>query len=193
MTLSSKIKSIFQPSAKWSVAALLSIGFFVGLFFIVGFNTSLKMTSTTEFCVSCHEMEAPYMALQKTSHYLNAGGTTATCADCHIPHEFFPKIIRKIQASREVWGHLTGVIDSPEKYAAHTSVMREREIARLRANDSRECRNCHSTEKWVLTLQSAKSQEFHIAEELNNKTCIDCHAGIAHMPASQVNDDTGEF
>ena len=31
-----------------------------------------------------------------------------------------------------------------------------------------------------LELQSAKAQEYHRAMASNGKTCIDCHAGIAH-------------
>jgi cytochrome c-type protein NapC len=122
----------------------------------------------------------PWPQLQKTSHYSNAAGIHATCADCHQPREFIPKVARKIEASREVWWSLMGLIDTPEKYAAHAPKMKAREIARLRANDSQECRNCHVVERMQLELQSAKAQEYHQAMATSGKTCIDCHAGIAH-------------
>ena len=38
-----------------------------------------------------------------------------------------------------------------------------REIARLKANDSQECRNCHNTDMMLLGVQTAKAQEFHQA------------------------------
>ena len=88
--------------------------------------------------------------------------------------------MRKVEASREVWGSITGIIDTPEKYRAHTPVMKAREIARLQANDSRECRNCHDTAQMVPELQSKMAQRFHQPQRAKDKTCIDCHAGIAH-------------
>ena len=58
--------------------------------------------------------------------------------------------------------------------------MKAREVARLQANDSQECRNCHDPDHWLTGLQSAKAQEYHTARARNGKTCIDCHKGIAH-------------
>ena len=58
--------------------------------------------------------------------------------------------------------------------------MKAREIARLQANDSQECRNCHQVDRMLLAAQTAKAQEYHQAMLTNGKTCIDCHSGIAH-------------
>ncbi len=174
------LKRIRQPSSSWSVVSLVGLGLLLGGIAMVGFDTVLHATSTETFCTSCHEMDIPTAQWQKTSHYANAGGVRATCSDCHIPQEFVPKMIRKVEAAREVWGSITGVIDTPEKYAAHALTMKQREIGRLRANDSQECRNCHERDKMVTELQTAKAQQYHSALETQGKTCIDCHAGIAH-------------
>ncbi len=175
------LKQLRRPSATHSVLALVTIGLIVGVLGMIAFDATLHATNTEEFCISCHEMEAnPYAQLRKTTHFNNASGVRPTCSDCHVPQEFVPKMIRKAEAAREVWGTMTGIIDTPEKYAAHAPVMKEREIARLQANDSQECRNCHETERMLTALQSAKAQKYHQAKRVNNKTCIDCHAGIAH-------------
>lgn len=181
-----------SPSAKWSAGTLLGVGLLAGVFGVLAFNTSMHMSSTEEFCISCHEMEDnAYAMLQETVHFKNNVGVRPTCSDCHLPKEFVPKMIRKIEASREVWGHFTGIIDTPEKYAAHAPKMKAREIARLKANDSQECRNCHETEQMILALQTEKAQQFHTAAQMNEKTCIDCHAGIAHTPPGVEVDQTG--
>lgn len=176
------IKNLFRPSARWSIFTLLATGIVLGLVGVMGFEVSMKMSSTEEFCSgSCHEMyDNPYAALKTTTHFHNSSGVRPDCAACHIPKPFIPKMIRKIEAAREVWGHLTGAIDTPEKYAAHQPVMKAREIARLRANDSAECRNCHKVDHMAISMQSQKAQEYHQALERNEKTCIDCHQGIAH-------------
>ena len=181
------IKKLRQPAIHWSLGSLLLIGTAIGVVLTISFNASLHATSTEAFCLSCHEMkDNPYVMLQNTSHFENRTGVRPTCSDCHLPREFVPKMIRKVQASREVWGHMLGTLETPEKYAAHVPVMKEREIARMRANDSQECRNCHDVKQMVASLQSVKAQKYHQAEHNNNKTCIDCHAGIAHTPPDQV-------
>lgn len=163
---------------------ILLAGVLLGVVALASFNWTMQVTSTEEFCGgSCHEMETPLAALQTTAHYSNARGVGVGCSDCHIPKEFGPKMVRKIEASREVWGHLTGLIDTPEKYAAHRESMRERELARMRANDSQECRNCHRLERMDFAAQDRGVRRYHRAIEARGKTCIDCHADIAHpMP-----------
>lgn len=187
-TLRDRLRILRRPSASRSVLFLVAVGAALGVVGMAGFNYSMRITSTDAFCVSCHEMyEHPYQQLQRTSHFNNVTGIQATCSDCHLPQEFGPKMVRKIEAAREVWGSLTGIIDTPEKYQAHLPVMKAREIARIKANDSQECRNCHDPERWLTAMQSVKARQYHEARQLNDKTCIDCHSGIAHPRALPVN------
>ena len=175
------LKSLLRPSPTRSVLSLLAVGLVIGVAGLLTFDATMHATSTEEFCTSCHEMEInPFAQVKKTAHHSNKAGIAATCSDCHVPKEFVPKMIRKIEASREVWGTLMGIIDTPEKYRAHAPKMKAREIARLQANDSQECRNCHQTDRMLLAAQTAKAQEYHQAMLSNGKTCIDCHSGIAH-------------
>ncbi len=105
----------------------------------------------------------------------------AQCPDCHVPHDWTDKIARKMQASKEVCGWLFGTIDTQDKFEAHRLEMAQREWARLRANDSLECRNCHSYVAMDFAEQSPRAADAH--ERFlgtGEKTCIDCHAGIAH-------------
>ncbi len=116
---------LLSPTAKYSVLVLLGGGFIVGVGSVIAFEFGMYATNTEEFCTSCHEMrDNPGMLLKGTTHFKNKSGVRPTCSDCHVPREFVPKMIRKIQASREVWGKLLGVIDTPEKYAAHAPVMK---------------------------------------------------------------------
>ncbi len=160
------------------------VAFVIGIIFWVGFETTVHATSTTEFCISCHEMEEFVYEEFKTSiHNSNRSGVMAGCKDCHIPKEFFPKMRRKIYAGLvEVPGHILGRIDTREKYEAHKLEMAERVWKHMRATDSRECRNCHSYEAMSTELQGRQAQRRHSAEyrEETGKTCIDCHQGVAH-------------
>ena len=139
-----------RPSSL-SLAFLTLGGFLMGVVFWGGFNTALEATNTTTFCVGCHEMrDNVYEELQGTVHFTNRSGVRAGCPDCHVPHEWTRKIARKMQASKEVWGHIFGSIATREQFLDMRRHLAESEWARMKANDSLECRNCHSTESMDL-------------------------------------------
>jgi cytochrome c-type protein NapC len=182
-----------RPSAKYSVLVLLVTGFFSGIFFWGGFNTGMEATNTMEFCIGCHEMrDNVYVEYKKTIHYSNRTGVRAVCSDCHVPRDWTHKMIRKIQASKEVWGKITGVIDTPEKFAAHRLQMAESEWARMKASDSRECRNCHSFDAMDIEKQKLRGSKMHKIGIAEKKTCIDCHKGIAHTKPKGMKEDPDE-
>lgn len=169
-----------------AIGPLTVVGLFAaGILFWGGFNTAMEWTNREQFCISCHEMkDNVYQEYRNTIHYSNRSGVRATCPDCHVPKEWVPKIIRKIQASNEVLHKILGSIDTPEKFNAKRLELAEHEWARMKRTDSRECRNCHNFEYFDYAEQGRRSARMH-QEGLNGgKTCIDCHKGIAHhLPA----------
>ena len=162
----------------------LTIGAFVaGILFWGGFNTAMELTNTEKFCTGCHEMhDNVYQELQGTIHFTNRSGVRAKCSDCHVPHGWTSKIARKMQASKEVWGKIFGTIDTREKFEAHRLQLASNEWRRLKANNSLECRNCHQFESMDFTRQSKRAVDSHSTFlARGEKTCIDCHKGIAHQ------------
>ena len=172
-----------RPSAYFSLGFLTIGSFVAGIIFWGGFNTAMELTNTETFCVGCHEMrENVFAELKTTIHYANRSGVRATCPDCHVPHGWTDKIGRKVAASKEVWGKIFGTISTPEKFNAHRLTMAQHEWARFKANDSLECRNCHSEQSMDFTRQSLRAAEAHQRFLVTGeKTCIDCHKGIAHQ------------
>ena len=176
------LRRLMRPSVHYSLGFLTIGGFIAGIIFWGGFNTALEITNTEEFCIGCHEMrENVYAELKPTIHYSNRSGVRATCPDCHVPHEWTDKIARKMQASKEVWGKIFGTIDTREKFEAHRRQLAENEWKRMKENDSLECRNCHAAKSMDFTAQSLRAKEAHSTKLVSGeKTCIDCHKGIAH-------------
>ena len=190
MTLWTRLKGYWdllnRPSRHFSLAFLTVGGFVAGIVFWGGFNTTLELTNTETFCVSCHEMRDNVFAeLKTTVHYSNRSGVRATCPDCHVPHQWTDKIARKMQASKEVWGKVFGTISTREKFLEKRLELAQHEWARLKSNDSLECRNCHDFDSMDFTVQSKRAVEQHERFlSSREKTCIDCHKGIAHqLPA----------
>ena len=186
-------RALRRPSVKWSVLTLLLIGFFGGIIFWGGFNTGMEATNRLEFCISCHEMrDNVYQEYKQTIHYSNRTGVRAICSDCHVPHDWTPKIIRKIQASRELWGKLTGYVDTKEKFETHRMEMATREWARMKSVDSRECRNCHSFDAMSADKQRQSVYTKHMKAKADGQTGIDCHKGIAHHLPKEYQDPDEE-
>ncbi len=162
-----------------AAGVLLGMGFVGGILFWGAFNTGMEATNTEAFCSSCH---APIVEeIQETIHYSNRSGVRAICSDCHVPHEWTDKIVRKVQASKELVAFALGTIDTPEKFRARRGYLARREWQRMKENDSLECRNCHDFEYMDFSEQGQRSVQPHsTALAAGEKTCVDCHKGVAH-------------
>ena len=186
---------VLQPSALVGQGVLLVIGAGFGIVFWGGFNTAMEATNTMEFCISCHEMRDTVYQEYKTSvHYKNPAGVRVTCPDCHVPHAWGPKVVRKIKATNELWHKLRGSINTPEKFEAKRLELATHVWEQMAANDSRECRNCHSFDAMDFEHQSRraveKMQPVALGTDLSQgETCIDCHKGIAHKLPKVERDD----
>ncbi len=178
-----------RPSAKYSLLSLLVVGFIAGIIFWGGFNTGLEATNTLGFCIGCHEMrDTVYQEYKETVHYSNRTGVRAICSDCHVPRDWTHKMLRKARASFEVWGKLTGSIDTKEKFEAKRMELATHEWERMAAADSRECRNCHSYDGMSGDVQKQTVFKKHMGAQKEGKTCIDCHKGIAHKLPKEYKD-----
>jgi cytochrome c-type protein NapC len=152
-----------------------------GAVFMVAGAGALAWTNTENFCIGCHEMRANvYEEYKGTIHDKNRTGVRAICSDCHVPREPVPMLWRKVRATGELWGHVTGVIDTKEKFEQHRYELAKRVWIRMKETDSLECRNCHKYDSMDPDVQSEKCKARHEKGKAEGMTCIDCHFGIAH-------------
>jgi len=178
----------FTKPSFWSRRLILGttvsgavIFFIVGIVFWGGFNTAMEATNTTEFCIGCHEMEDNvYEEYKPTIHFTNRTGVRAGCPDCHVPRPWIHKVVRKIQASKEVFSWLTGKLDTKEKFNEHRFELAQNVWHAMKSTDSRECRNCHNFESMNPEFQKPRARKQHLNAFETGQTCIDCHKGIAH-------------
>jgi len=167
-------------------------GILCGIIFWGGLHTVVEETNSLAFCTSCHEMSYVYEEYKESAHYKNAAGVRAICSDCHVPREWLPKMVRKVQATNELYHKMVGSIDTPEKYEAKRLQMAEHVWETMRATDSRECRNCHSFESMDFHKQGRRAAEKmqKVVDRKTGETCIECHKGIAHkLPEGYGDDD----
>jgi cytochrome c-type protein NapC len=90
-------------------------------------------------------------------------------------------LLEKCRRKNEVWGTLFGTISIREKFLGKRLELAKHEWTRSKSNDTLECRNCHSEEYMDFSRQSPRAAVVHQKYLVTGeKTCIDCHKGIAH-------------
>ena len=96
----------------------------------------------------------------------------------------------RVAGSAAVWGWVFGSIRPREKFLEKRLELAQREWERMKANDSLECRNCHEFASMDFTRQSKRAADAHSTSlRGGEKTCIDCHKGIAHRLPDMAQSD----
>jgi cytochrome c nitrite reductase small subunit len=114
-------------------------------------------------------MREQYDSWTKSSHHAVAG-----CVDCHIPHEFVPKYLVKLENG---YAHSTAFtfqnFDEPIR-------IRDRNARVLEAN----CVACHRATVGGLLAQQAHNQHDHAKQDHDErdhpKSCVHCHISVGH-------------
>jgi cytochrome c-type protein NapC len=162
-------------------AGLVLLTMLIGAVMLTAGAAGLAWTNTENFCIGCHEMkDNVYAEFKGTIHDVNRSGVRAICSNCHVPHEPWPLIKRKMRASLELAGHFMGVIDTKEKFQKKRYELATRVWTRMKETDSLECRNCHHDNAFDPEKQSDRAKARHSTMKEKGLTCIDCHFGIAH-------------
>ena len=174
----------WRPGPKWliglPIGGVLMVA--VGAFLTMGFNGAMHATNSNQFCYGCHiGMDTVVEEYKESVHVFNDLGIVATCADCHVPKEFFPKLGVKVAATKDIYHKLAGTI-TLENFEQKRGPLAQKVRDDMKARDSKECRNCHNADVWDLERQSEKAVQNHDQESWaeKDKTCVSCHIGVAH-------------
>ena len=174
-----------MPKTKKIVTALCLIG--IGAGALWGTQFIMHKTSSQAFCVSCHSMSQPKEEWESSSHFSNAKGIRAECADCHVPSEGWHYVKAKFIALKDLWYEMQGKLDNKEKFEAHRAELAKIVWDEMKATDSETCRSCHSFDAMEFSQQSKLAKQMHSDAQTNHQTCIDCHKGIVHfLPEVQI-------
>lgn len=150
-----------RKHVRWrSAAGLLLITLVViGAVLLVG-GTAVAVTSSPEFCRSCHLMETRYVSWSRSSH-----AESTDCITCHSEPGFVNEMKAHIGATRYLWVMATGRRSGPIiKGEAYTSA----------------CLECHPADQQPetvpeLTLGAAGHIPAHDAHLEKNVDCTSCH------------------
>lgn len=174
-----------RPPAKWLLGVPIGafVAFFLGAAALGTFNYVLHETGENEFCYVCHSHESFIKPeYEASSHFSNAVGVRAQCADCHLPHDnWFELVWTKAVVSLDIIPELQGKLATREQYEERRTELATAVWRHFKTNDSKFCKSCHSFEAMDFEAQDRRVARRHSQAVERGETCIDCHYGIVHQ------------
>jgi formylglycine-generating enzyme len=152
-------------------------GLIVGALLILGGGKALHMTSSNEYCVSCHIHPMADISWKKSVHYDTRSGYRVACVDCHLPPQGKGYLWAKGKTGlRDLWSKWT------KDSASFNWVDKRRlEVARGYVYES-SCIKCHAN---LFPAKLSKAgEDAHLYYTQTKKTdelhCINCHLNAGH-------------
>jgi nitrate/TMAO reductase-like tetraheme cytochrome c subunit len=162
-------------------AVPLVLGLVVVFCVITGY--ALHVTSSTDFCLSCHEMKPYADELRASSHARNKDGVDIGCSQCHVPQGIGPRFlaVKAYSGTKDVLVHLWAKPESLNR--AHTQ-----EVARRFVDDAN-CLACHQDLSKNAKGDAPVSEYGQLAHDAylgkngtTKRNCAGCHVNLAHLP-----------
>jgi cytochrome c nitrite reductase small subunit len=153
------------PPPDWRVPVLFAFGVLVGLgalvFHVSRASSYLSDNPTT--CVNCHVMAPQYYTWFHSRHR-----ETASCNDCHVPHD---NLLR----------HYAFKASDGARHAFMFTFRLEPQVIRVHAAGQRtvqeNCIRCHTATVHTTNLDLVRGDDVHREEGLR---CWDCHRETPH-------------
>ena len=116
-------------------------------------------------CVSCHDIHTPQ------DKVLTEDAQAEVCTVCH-----------KVQ-KQGIHGMADMAEFNPPCSLCHNPHDHGSAQTQMLGNDSAGCRSCHDDNSLGGSSVSEKAKRYHLVMERPDRTCVDCHTGVAHAAA----------
>jgi formylglycine-generating enzyme required for sulfatase activity len=152
-------------------------GLIIGALVIIGGRKALEMTSTNEYCMSCHIHPAADMSWKRSVHYETQSGYRVACVECHLPPKGEGYLWAKgTTGLRDLWSFWT-----KDSASFDWNERGRLEHARIHVYES-SCIKCHEN---LFPLKLTKAgEDAHLYYRQTKKTpdlhCINCHLNSGH-------------
>jgi len=152
-------------------------GLIVGAILILGSGKALRMTSTNDYCVSCHIHPMADVSWKRSVHYDTQSGYRVACIECHLPPEGHGYLWAKGKTGlRDLWSKWT-----KDSASFNWEDRKRLEVARGYVYES-SCIKCH--ENLFPAKLSKEGEDAHLYYTQTKKTkelhCINCHLNAGH-------------
>lgn len=142
----------------------------------------IQATSSTGFCVSCHEMKRYEVELKQSPHAVDKDKKPIECVQCHLPADMGPTYLalKGYLGTKDILVHVFGDPDDMNR--------RELQMAARRFVPDDSCLACHqdltkNAKGEPLSAEGKNSHDAYLAKNGNTKrNCAGCHQNMAHLP-----------
>ena len=153
-------------------------GLAVGILFIFSGNKVIHMTSTNEYCMSCHIHPMADASWKKSVHYDTRSGYRVGCVDCHLPPKGDSYLWEKGKTGlRDLWSYWT-----KDSASFNWEDRRRLEVARKYVYNN-SCIKCH--ENLFPGKLTKAGEDAHLyytqADKAKDLHCINCHLNAGHF------------
>ncbi|MES9971803.1 MAG: NapC/NirT family cytochrome c [Candidatus Thiodiazotropha sp.] len=160
----------------------LVIGGIAGIVFMLFLIEFDHLTSSEEFCTTCHSMEIAAEVYRQSTHYNPVSGVRASCGDCHVSEGVFAATWDHIKGGKDLLAQISGELfgpdyDDPVINALHLPAAAFEARKWFKSTNSATCKRCHVLE--AIQGMRANTNSIH-REETQGKSCIDCHINLVH-------------
>jgi formylglycine-generating enzyme len=174
-----------KRSLLWFVPGLI-----VGVLLILGGGRALKITSTNDYCISCHIHPAADASWKKSVHYDTRSGYRISCVECHLPpvgHGY-------------LWAKATtGLRDLWSKWTKDSASFKWEERGRLQVARGyvyeSSCIKCH--ENLFPSKLTKAGEDAHLyytqTKKKDDLNCINCHLNAGHFIAGYTHGSNSTF
>ena len=140
----------------YPVLAVLGAAFLV----IAAVYVPVKLTSTSSYCTSCHEMRAAGASWKQSVH------GQVSCVVCHINPGLSNEIVWRLQEAKNI-------------YATYLNAKGMTSSVQLPSNAACTQPSCHVLSQLKESFPNLRMpHRSHVL--MRNLSCIDCHNGVAH-------------
>jgi formylglycine-generating enzyme required for sulfatase activity len=144
---------------------------------IFGGNKAIIMTSTNDYCISCHIHPQSDASWKKSVHYMTESGYVVACVECHLPPKGHGYLWAKgTTGLRDLWSFWT------KDSASFDWVERGRlEVARGHVYEST-CIKCHENLFPAKLTKEGEDAHLYYTQQKKNPDlhCINCHLNSGH-------------
>lgn len=177
-----------RPAARYDKLARLSgrtvlIGGAVVFLCIAVLSFAMSATSSTTFCLSCHEMESYKDELAFSTHAVDEDGKGIECNQCHLPRGIGPRYlaVKTYSGIKDIYVHF---IQQPEELDRKNL----QTVARRFVDDA-SCLKCHEDlyvnakgDGPISDIGRVSHDAYNGKDGVSYRNCVACHVNIAHLP-----------
>ncbi len=160
-----RLLKFLEPPPGWKPAVIIILGVLTGISLLVFRSSEVHsyISDNPETCINCHVMYPQYASWAKSSHR-----ETATCADCHVPHDnFFSKYYVK---GTDGMRHAYIFTSRTEPQVIQ---IKQRGTNVVQAN----CIRCHQDLVEMTRIVEVTGRNYNEGE---GSRCWDCHRDVPH-------------